>query len=320
MNAPMRRLIARAASVALMAAACITAHAQDGAPAPRGFGVMVHYLPDAAGIAQLGHFDVEALAQALAAMRARYLVLTLGQNNGQYIAPNGALEALCPAVAAQRPPRDLPLDIGRALQARGIALVLYLPFRAPQAAPALMRCLGDVDEQLPPPPRFIAAWSAVVRDWSERYGPLVAGWWFDGTYNTRGITAEGWRSLCDAATSGRQDRWLAFNPGEGPTRFDLRAAPCQNLMAGEFMDPPARPTPRVATRADGEPMAFHLMTPLSAHWGRPGPARFDEARLRGWIAQATAQGGLFTLDLPLDAQLRLLPEHVALVRRATTPR
>jgi len=244
-------------------------------------------------------------------MRASHLILTLGQNSGQYIAPNAALEVLCPASAANRPPRDLPLEIGRALRSRGIALILYLPFRAPQSDRALMQCLGDVNEHEPPPPRFIAAWSSVVRDWSERYGALASGWWFDGTYNTKGITPAGWEMLCSAARAGATNRWLAFNMGEGPERFSAKSAPCQNLMAGEYIQPPAHLTSRPSE------LVFHVLTPLGASWSQETPARFTAAQLRGWIAEAAAARGLFTLDMPIDAAGRFVPAHVALIKSVT---
>ncbi|SDI48806.1 hypothetical protein [Variovorax sp. OV700] len=293
---------------------CSVLAASAASAATAGFGVMVHYLPDKHSIADVARFDVDAFAESLEQMRASHLILTLGQNNGQYIAPNAALEKLCPQSAANRPPRDLPLEIGRALRARGIALVLYLPFRAPQSDPYLMECLGDISEQQPPPAPFIGRWAAVIRDWSERYGTLASGWWFDGVYNTTGVSAEGWNALCGAARSGAAKRWLAFNAGEGPERYSVKAAPCQNLMAGEFMQPPAQPA---GTEAG---LTFHVLTPLGASWGRPTPPRFTADQVRGWIAVANARGGLFTLDLPLDADFRFLPSHVALIRNATAPR
>ncbi|MET3443487.1 hypothetical protein ABIC94_004291 [Variovorax paradoxus] len=294
----------------LLCAAC----AASAAPPVTGFGVMVHYLPDKQSIADVARFDADALAASLARMRASYLILTLGQNNGQFIAPNAALELLCPGSIENRPPRDLPMEIGRALQRRGIALMLYLPFRAPQGDAYLMDCLGDVSEQKPPPARFIAGWTAVIREWSEHYGALAKGWWFDGVYNTKDMSAEDWNGLCAAARTGAPKRWLAFNAGEGPQRFSAKAAPCQNLMAGELLQPPA-PS---AALASG--LAFHVLTPLGASWAQPTPPRFTAAQVRDWIADAKARGGLFTLDLPLDADLRLLPTHVALVRSATAPR
>lgn len=284
-------------------------------PAPEtsmpGFGVMVHYLPDKQSIGEIKRFDVESFANQLAEMRVSHLILTLGQNNGQYIAPNSALEVLCPASAKNRSPRDLPLEIGQALRSRGIAMILYLPFRAPQSDRYLMDCLGDVNEQQPPPAKFVAAWSSVIRDWSEHYGPLAAGWWFDGTYNTTGITPAGWTQLCDAARSGAVNRLLAFNAGEGPERFATKSAPCQNLMAGEYMEPPAR------TAAPPSELMFHVLTPLTASWGRDAPPRFTAAQLRNWIGEAATARGLFTLDMPIDATGRFVPAHVALIKSVT---
>lgn len=297
----------------LLCAAC----AATAAPPVSGFGVMVHYLPDKQTIADVARFDAEALAASLARMRASYLILTLGQNNGQFIAPNAALELLCPGSIENRPPRDLPMEIGRALQRRGIGLVLYLPFRAPQGDAYLMDCLGDVSEQKPPPARFIAGWTAVVREWSEHYGALAKGWWFDGVYNTKGMSAEDWNGLCAAARTGAPKRWLAFNSGEGPQRFSAKAAPCQNLMAGELLQPPA---PSVPSTTPASGLAFHVLTPLGASWGQTTAPRFTAAQVRDWIADAKARGGLFTLDLPLDSDYRFLPTHIALVRSATAPR
>ncbi|QGW83052.1 hypothetical protein [Variovorax paradoxus] len=297
----------------LLCVAC----AASAAPPVTGFGVMVHYLPDKQTIADVARFDAEALAASLARMRASYLILTLGQNNGQFIAPNAALELLCPGSIENRPPRDLPMEIGRALQRRGIGLVLYLPFRAPQGDAYLMDCLGDVSEQKPPPARFIAGWTAVVREWSEHYGALAKGWWFDGVYNTKGMSAEDWNGLCAAARTGAPKRWLAFNSGEGPQRFSAKAAPCQNLMAGELLQPPA---PSVPSTTPASGLAFHVLTPLGSSWGQTTAPRFTADQLRDWIADAKARGGLFTLDLPLDADYRFLPTHVALVRNATAPR
>lgn len=297
----------------LLCAAC----AASAAPPVTGFGVMVHYLPDKQTIADVARFDAEALAASLARMRASYLILTLGQNNGQFIAPNAALELLCPGSIENRPPRDLPMEIGRALQRRGIGLVLYLPFRAPQGDAYLMDCLGDVSEQQPPPARFIAGWTAVVREWSEHYGALAKGWWFDGVYNTKGMSAEDWNGLCAAARTGAPKRWLAFNSGEGPQRFSAKAAPCQNLMAGELLQPPA---PSVPSTTPASGLAFHVLTPLGASWAQTTAPRFTAAQVRDWIADAKARGGLFTLDLPLDSDYRFLPTHVALVRSATAPR
>jgi hypothetical protein len=280
----------------LLCAAC----AASAAPPMTGFGVMVHYLPDKQTIADVARFDAEALAASLARMRASYLILTLGQNNGQFIAPNAALELLCPGSIENRPPRDLPMEIARALQRRGIGLVLYLPFRAPQGDAYLMDCLGDVSEQKPPPARFIAGWTAVVREWSEHYGALAKGWWFDGVYNTKGMSAEDWNGLCAAARTGAPKRWLAFNSGEGPQRFSAKAAPCQNLMAGELLQPPAPSVPfhhpRIGPGVPRAHAARRVVGPdhCAALHGRPG-ARLDrrcESARRAVHARPAAGLGL----------------------------
>ena len=300
------------AVLAALAFGMTTASAQTPARrVPPGVGVMIHYLPDKAQIDDINQIDVEALADALVEMKAGYLVLTLGQNNGQFIAPNPTLASMCPEAARNASPRDLPLELGRALRRRAIALILYLPFRAPQADPYLMACLGDVSEQSPPPATFIANWSRVIGDWSAHYGALASGWWFDGTYNTDGMTPGDWRTLCSAINRGASGRLVAFNPGEGDARYSMPAAPCQNWMAGELM---AMPT---AFRPVDSTLRFHVLTPITASWSRPGTARFSAPQLASLIATAKARGGSITLDMPLDSRYAFFKDHVALVRKAS---
>ncbi len=111
--------------------------------------------------------------------------------------------------------------------------------------------------------------------------------------------------------TGAANRWLAFNAGEGAERFSAKSAPCQNLMAGEYMQPPA-----------------HLTAPPSG----AGAARADAAerldgaarRRRASRLRSCAAGfrkrlpcrALFTLDMPIDAAGRFLP-RVALMKSVT---
>lgn len=281
-----------------------------GEPDNQAFGVMLHYLPGKGYATPWSKPDIDGLVQSLADMHAGYLILTLGQNNGQFNSPNSALVEICPGARANEPRQDLPLGIGKALAVKRIKLILYLPFRAPQDDAYLMACLGDKNEQRPTSSQFIANWSAVIAYWAQHYGQLVQGWWFDGVYNTSGMSRRDWSTFCAAANKGANGRLLAFNAGEGRDRFSLSSAPCQNLMAGEFLTVPANLAPV------SSPLKFHIATPLTASWGRPGPARFTSADLRKQITAARSAEGMFTLDMPLSPSRNFYAEHVALVKNS----
>ena len=129
--------------LALVAATLVLAapvRALDAPPSSRAdwlrdarLGVFVHLLPASAeDLVKLDDFDAEALAAQLENAGARYLVLTLGQNSGFFNAPNAAYDRRTgyrPGERCSR--RDLPLALHRALQPRGIRLMLYLPCQTP---------------------------------------------------------------------------------------------------------------------------------------------------------------------------------------------
>jgi hypothetical protein len=116
-----------------------------------GFGVMVHYLPDK----QIDQRDQALRRRGLRDHAGRHARVAPDPDAGAEQRPvHRAQLRARGALPGQRrePPAARPaLEIGQALRSRGIALILYLPFRAPQSDRALMGCLGDVSEQQPPP-------------------------------------------------------------------------------------------------------------------------------------------------------------------------
>ena len=78
-------------------------------------------------------FDVEALAQQLEAMGAKYFVITLGQNSGYF---NLAQRAPTTSITGYAPGERAPPGICRwistgRLKPKGIRLMLYLPCQTP---------------------------------------------------------------------------------------------------------------------------------------------------------------------------------------------
>jgi hypothetical protein len=108
------------------------------------YGVFMHFLPgDDRQLSQVKDFDVEFLAKQLEAAGARYFVITLGQNSGYFISPNAAYARYTGYAAGEKcSTRDLPLDLFKALQPRGIKLMLYLPCQVPNQDARAQRAFG----------------------------------------------------------------------------------------------------------------------------------------------------------------------------------
>lgn len=185
-----RRLLSLAVAALLLA---VPSRAEDGPPSSRAdwlrdarLGVFVHLLPaSATDLAKVDDVDAEALAAQLSRAGARYLVITLGQNSGFFNAPNAAYDRRTGYLPGERcSRRDLPLALHRALQPRGIRLMLYLPCQAPNEDTRAQKAFGLAQgpRDQPIDVRFARQWAEVVHEWSARYGDRVAGWWFDGGY------------------------------------------------------------------------------------------------------------------------------------------
>ncbi len=152
------------------------------------YGVFMHFLPgDAKGLALVNEFDVQGLSRQLETLGAKYFVITLGQNSGFFNAPNAAYDRYTGYAPGERcSTRDLPLDLYRALQPKGIRLMLYLPCQTPNQDARAQKAFGLAEGKKDQPIdlEFARKWAQVIQEWSDRYGDKVAGWWFDGGYQS----------------------------------------------------------------------------------------------------------------------------------------
>jgi len=271
------------------------------------YGVLMHLLPtDGKELALVQAFDVESLAKQLESMGAKYFVITLGQNSGYYIAPNAAYDRRVGLAPGERcSTRDLPLDLYRALQPRGIRLMLYLPCQTPLEA-RVQRAFGlpqgkgnqTID------PAFAAKWSEVIQEWSDRYGDKVAGWWFDGGYSGFagcdydahvGFTGAIAAQYAAAAKHGNPKAIVAFNPGviavrgvEQPVHY----VEADDYTAGELNLPLAAiPAGRWLGGSQ-----WHALTFVGSGWaGRD--TRYTDAQWSQWVRAVADKGGVVTLDM-----------------------
>jgi hypothetical protein len=256
------------------------------------YGVLMHFLPsDAKSLLLVDQFDVDVLAGQLESMGAKYLVFTLGQYSGYYNAPNAALDKRVGYAPGERcSKRDLPSDLHRVLGAKGIKLMLYLPCQVGN---------GDARAQaafsLPPgrkeqPLNHAAAdkWAEVIKEWSDRYGDRVAGWWFDGGYPQLGFDDTMAWAYSDAAKHGNPKAIVTFNATIGPGR----ATEAEDFTAGETEDPfSLLPASRWL-----EDSQWHVLTYVGKRWAARD-TRFASERWADWAVKVAAKDGVMTLDM-----------------------
>ncbi|MDB6093624.1 MAG: hypothetical protein JWM32_1186 [Verrucomicrobia bacterium] len=251
-------------------------------------------------------FDVDALAQQLAEFGVPYFVLTVGQNSGFYLSPNQAYDDIVGIRPSKCSRRDLVADLARALSARGIRLMAYLPGGAPASDPvAKARLEGRADERLTELQRN---WEAVAREWSLRWGKAVSGWWIDGPYNApayQHADAPNYRSFAEALKAGNPDSIVAFNNGLRTPLYSMTEY--EDYTPGEIeRDLTVAP----GAVADWSRLAnyerwlngaqLHVLTIMGDWWGK-GPVRFPDELTIGYTKFINRRGGAVTWDVPLTA-------------------
>ena len=216
----------------------------------------------------VSQFDVEKYAEQVNETGAKFVTLTLGQNNGYYCAPNATYDKYMREAGllkeGEANPKttteefDLPMLMADALAKYDIKLILYLPANPPHSAHwntegttgagfigTDYKITTEVFDYTPgtdgvPSQRARKVVWEMVEEWSERYGDKIAGWWFDGVFTGDLLESHTDMSLeyniaglANAAKAGNPYAMVTFNPGVGAPRCFEKTNDYQDITAGE---------------------------------------------------------------------------------------
>jgi alpha-L-fucosidase len=261
-------------------------------------------------------FPVETFCDEIAATGAGWLIFPIGHSssaNGLYCSPNAVLEAVLPGHCSRR---DLFKEIAEGITPRGMRMMAYLSSTG--SGKPLQEALGWNDH--PSDKRgFQKRFAAVVREWSEQMGPLISGWWFDGSYegprtdftwdNGR-YEGSGWG---EAVRAGNPDSVYCLNPGANTFQYCLED---EGFLAGEANDLRVRP---------GRPLIgdkqWHALTWIDCFWQHTDPdkeidaPRYFDPELHGYVNRCHQNGGAVTLNIGIYQDGTLAEASVAQVTR-----
>ena len=289
------------------------------------FGVMLHWSeatrpmegePEEDRNKMVDGFPVEKVCDTVAATGANWLIFTVKHIGDKYCAPNPYLESICPGHCSSR---DLVRDIGECLKPLDIKLIAYLPSSIAGRQNGELRnafgwTLDRTDKS-----EFMRRYTEFVRVYSESWGRLISGWWFDSAYERR-RTNFTWGN----------DRFEAVDWGSAVRAGNPAAVYCLNLsaeifqyvlededyLAGEarhILVKPARPL-------TGNKQ-WHAVTWLDWEWNyskhkgakvgpMPGP-RFSTDELLEYLYDCHICGGGVTLNVGIYQDGTLNQESVA---------
>ena len=287
------------------------------------FGLMVHWTsataphPDKEHIdtwdARVDAFPVAKFCDDVVATGARWLIFPFGHGEGQFCSPNAHLEGFVPGRCSTR---DLFREIAENLTARDIKVMAYLT-STPCSDP-VMDGLGwhedEVDKSA-----FHKRYAGVVREWSERMGTLISGWWFDCAYSgTRTQFTWGCERFDDAGwgeavRAGNPDSVYCLNPGANTFQY---VSEDEGFLAGEANDLRVRP---------GRPLIgdkqWHSLLWLDCFWfhrehgKRIDPPRYYDAELHDYLWACHRNGGGVTINIGIYQDGTLAEQSAAQLAR-----
>ncbi len=268
-----------------------------------GYGVFVHYLAGLQNnreqLNSLGRetswdecvreFDTELFARQMEEAGARYVIFTVMQISRFMIAPNATFDRISgykPGEACAT--RDLISDLYDSLARRDIRLMLYWTGDGPRgdakAGPAF-------SWKEPVTKEFVTKWASVAREYGERYGEKVCGWWVDGSYPFIGYDDEKLGIMANALRAGNPNRIVALNPG---VEAKVSAySKHEDYTCGEqnvFHDMP------VARFIKGE--QWHILSYLGTWWGAPG-CKYAKREIGEYVFDVNRRGGVVSIDVML---------------------
>jgi hypothetical protein len=223
--------------------------------------------------------DVEKAADQAREVGAGYFIITLGQNHKYACAPNSVMDELWHfAPGEYNSNRDLPTDLHRALETRGIPMMLYVAV--------------DNQHRLPMPKEFKGGdrfenWLKVLQWYSDHYGKKCKGWWVDGL---NGDFVKDYRiRVVQALKHGNPDAIVACGQHE---ISDFLHGHCDPNWGGHL-----RMTRPYFGRWDPEfHNQWHAFQYVGPYWGAPGCNKKTEDLVR-YASEIIKGGGVITFDL-----------------------
>lgn len=234
-------------------------------------------------------FQVDTVAKQAADAGAAWFLLSLHHESWILMAPSTVYDRLM-GNSEYTTTRDVPLELSRELEHRGIKLMLYVNLRidpTSSASPKVRDALGG----WPPNDQMIKNIADVYRELSLRYGKRVAGWWVDGVQMKEYKNApqrELWFStISGALRAGNSSALVAFNPGVVIRRYSAS----DDFTAGEMEELGSIPTGRWLDGAQ-----WHMWTFLG-NWWPSGGTRFADRELEEFVSAVTVNGGALTFSV-----------------------
>lgn len=288
------------------------------------YGIMVHYLPESAPRSgkketdynkMADRFDVELFVSKMKEMGAKWVIFPFGQNSGFYWSPNKVMEKYAPGHCANR---DLVMEIAVALHKEGIRFIAYIPSEMDHQGEELRKAFSwneSADKK-----EFMRKYNEFLREYGEKFGELLDGWWFDGCYDAKEkpwVPTKDWdnsrfdASFVDAIMAGNENRAFAMCTGANLMGHVMEE---EDYLAGESG------ADRFPSEYQLGPLQWHCLFWADCPWGHTKvgemePPKFSDEYLYNYVHRCMDEGGGVTINIGIYEDGTLGEKMVAQVKK-----
>ena len=260
-------------------------------------------------------FDVKGFADQMAQAKVAWVILCIDDHYFAWsCSPNNTFSQYTgypPGDKCSR--RDLVMELADALNARGVKLICYFAglngyMKEPKVLAGLMDGggRGGLNELKPPSAESRRRRLAVLKEYADRFKDKIAGWWFDGVERDT-YEPDGWRTIGAIVHHANPKAVIAFSFGG-----DEQGSLCKGV--DDFTDGDTW------SRQDLVHLtAAHLPAHDGLLWhgkiycgnvyhGQGDSNQYTDQQLIDWIKTCNRQGGVCTLDWPIQPATGLLKD------------
>jgi hypothetical protein len=262
-------------------------------------------------------FDVKGFAGQMAEARIGWVLFCIDDHFfGWQCAPNKAFcEYTGYAPGEKCSHRDLIMDLADALNAKDIKLICYFAGlngynKEPRVSAGLCDGTprGFYNEKTPPSAESRKRRLAILKEYADRYGDEIAGWWFDGVrLNTYKDRPDDWWKINSIVRAANPKAVIAFSFGKN--EFACVKPGIDDYTAGDTWTKQnlKRLTPKMLPPQNG--ILWHGKIYCgNVYHGQGDANQFTNQELIEWIKTCNRQGGVCTLDWPFDPRTGLIKE------------
>ncbi|MDO8587437.1 MAG: alpha-L-fucosidase [Armatimonadota bacterium] len=314
------------------------------------YGVMVHYLLSPAGetleakTAELNRiidaFDLDTFVKQFEESGADWLIFTIGQNTGYYNSSNSVTDRLIPG---RTPKRDLVMEMAQRVKKLKKRFIVYFP--APLESPTppdIQQAFGWNQEDQT---HFFKRYHNCIRAYSEKFGSLCDGWWFDGCYDWISKGRWDWSDWIAPARAGNPNSIVALNDGAFCVAREKPVSPRQDYHAGEvhllhkgqivfgyppeggfkisrdgrllYEENPAKLYMPKSQYIDG--VQWHALVPMDSSFNAPtipySACHYSDEELLQFLRGCKSVKGAVTFNAPIDINGHIPAETAAQLKR-----